>query len=225
MLNLILADTELETVPSKISSDKSIQRRARKRGRRGEELILDSNYHHRPMRKLQDNKRRGRPDIAHVCMLTALDSPLNHEGFLNFCVHTRHEKIIDIDPETRIPRSYNRFIGLVEQLFLTGGVPPDNPLMELKNMTLAEKVKEIGAEKVIAFSKKGKSSNKREMFGGIEKDGDICAIVGGFPHGNFLSNVAELSDEIIKIYEETLDAVTVLAHVIQFYEEEYLSLG
>lgn len=46
-------------------------------------------------------------------------------------------------------------------------------------------------------------------------------IIGGFPHGDFLSDVESLSDEIIKIYPESLDAVSAITHMIQFYEEEY----
>lgn len=221
MLHLILADSELETVPPKISSDKSLQRKAQRRGRRATELILDSNYYHKPMRQLKDSERRGRPDIVQVCMLAALDSPLNREGLLKLHVHTRHNKIIGIDPETRIPRSYNRFIGLMEQLFLTGGVPPDEPLMKLQDMTLAERLKEIEAKRIIALSKRGNKFEKEDLFQGLKKKDDFCAIIGGFPHGEFLSDVDKLSDEMIRIYPETLDAITAVTHMIQFYEEKY----
>ncbi len=222
MLHLILADSEIETVPKKISSDKSIQRRAQRRGRQATELILDSNYFHKPMRKLEDSERRGRPDIVHVCTLTALDTPLNRDGHLNFCIHTRNDKIIDIDPSTRIPRSYNRFIGLMEQLFLIGSVPPEKNLMELSEMSLAEKMEEIGPKKTIAFSKNGEKISRKDIFQEVKIEEDICVIIGGFPHGDFLSDVANLSDELVSIYPDPLDAVTVVTHVIQFYEEEFL---
>ncbi|KXA88927.1 hypothetical protein AKJ57_06115 [candidate division MSBL1 archaeon SCGC-AAA259A05] len=222
MLHLILADSELETVPSEISSDKSLRRKARRRGKRPTELILDSNYFHKPMRKLEDSERRGRPDIVHVCMLTALDSPLNHEGLLKFNVHTRQDKVIKVNPETRIPRSYNRFVGLMEQLFLTGEVPPESPLLKMKDATLAEKVKETGPERVVTLREDGKRISRKKLFRGISKKDDFCAIVGGFPHGEFLSEVDSLSDEKIKIYPKALEAVTVVTHIIQFYEAEYL---
>lgn len=151
-------------MPSSISSNKSIQRRAQRRGRRATELILDSNYYHKPMKKIQDPNRRGRPDIVQVCILTALDSPLNREGFLKMYVHTRNDKIIEISPETRIPRSYNRFIGLMEQLFLTGGVPPENPLMKIQNMTLLEKLKKLIQIKQSLFLKKVKRSIQMKFF-------------------------------------------------------------
>lgn len=136
-------------------------------------------------------------------------------------VHIRNDKIIDISPETRIPRSYNRFIGLMEQLFLTGGVPPENPLMKIQNMTLPEKIEEINPDKTITLSEKGKEIDSDEIFQNLGLEEDICVIIGGFPHGDFLSDVESLSDEIIKIYPESLDAVSAITHMIQFYEEEY----
>lgn len=222
LLHLILADSEIETVPKKISSDKSIQRKAQRRGRKATELILDSNYFHKPMRKLADSERRGRPDIVHVCMLTALDTPLNREGYLNLYIHTRNDKIIEVDPSTRIPRSYNRFIGLMEQLFLTGGVPPGENLMKIYEMSLAGKLEEINPKKTIAFSKEGSRFNRKSIFQDLKREENICVIIGGFPRGGFLSEVEKLSDEIFRIYPDPLDAVTVATHIIQFYEEEFL---
>ncbi len=222
-LHLILADSELETVPEEISSDKSIQKKAKRKGRMPTEIILDSNYHHESMRTLEDSDRRGRPDIVHVCLLTALDSPLNREGHLRMYVHTRHDEVIEVEPETRIPRSYNRFVGLMEQLFITGGVPPKDPLLKLFDERLEERIKNITPEKVITFKKEGEQINRRELFRGLCSEDDVCALIGGFPRGDFLSNVENLSDEIVKIYHDELDASTVVGHVIQFYEEEFLS--
>ncbi|KXA89051.1 hypothetical protein AKJ61_03695 [candidate division MSBL1 archaeon SCGC-AAA259B11] len=223
MLHLILADSELETVPEEISSDKAMKRKAQRRGRRVTELILDSNYYHKPMRKLEDSDRRGRPDIVQVCILTALDSPLNRDGYLRFYVHTRHDKVIDIDPETRIPRAYNRFVGLMEQLFLTGSVPPDDPLMTLCDESLETRVEKISPEKVLAFSKDGKQVSGGRLFNSLALEDDVCVVIGGFPHGNFLSDVEGLSDDLVSIYPETLDAVTVVNHVVQFYEKKFLN--
>ena len=221
MLHLVLVDSELETIPKKISSDEAIRREAGEREKSATELILDSNYHHNSMDELEDKGRRGRPDIVHVCMLACLDSPLNREGLLEFCVHTRHDEVIDVDPEIRIPRSYNRFIGLMEQLFQEGGVPPDSPLMEIRDMSLAEKLDRIDPEETIAFSEKGKKVHGGKVFQGFEPEDDIAVLVGGFPHGDFISDVEGLSDTQVSIYDESLDAVTVAMHAIQFYEESF----
>lgn len=216
-----MADSELETVPQEISSNEKIQKKAQERGKKVTELILDSNFHHEPMRNLQDSGRRGRPDIIHICTIAALDSPLNKEGLLRFYVHTRNDKILDVKPETRIPRSYNRFIGLMEQLFSVGKVPPTGePLIEIQEMTLSQKLENIQARKIFTLSKEGEKIDRRKIFGEVDNGEDICVIVGGFPKGDFLSEVKDLSDHVINIYPKSLNAITAMMHIIQFYEEE-----
>ena len=206
-------------MPREISNHRVIQWHARRRGRRPTELLLNSSLHYQAMRMLPDGDRRGRPDIVHVCLLLALDTPLNREGLLRTYVHTRHNKIITVDPSTRLPRMFNRFSGLMEHLFLTGEAPPERPLLRLENASLAELIERIKPKKVITFSELGQRKLCRELFDGISKEDEVCVVVGGFPRGEFLSNVAELSDELVSIDPELLRAPTVTARAIYAYEE------
>lgn len=57
-----------------------------------------------------------RPDIAHQCLMTLLDSPLNKAGLLKVYVHTATNMLIDVNPKIRIPRTFKRFSGLMVQL-------------------------------------------------------------------------------------------------------------
>ncbi|KUO40205.1 MAG: hypothetical protein AVW06_02725 [Hadesarchaea archaeon DG-33-1] len=221
MLHLVLADAELETVPTEIASQRAIGWQARRRGRKPTEILLDSNFHHPAMRGLPDAERRGRPDIVHVCLLAALDTPLNREGLLRLYVHTRQNKLITIDPATRLPRAYNRFVGLIEHLFLTGVAPPENPLLRLRNAPLEKIINQTKPAKTMTFSERGNRKLHSELFQGISKDDEICAIVGGFPHGDFLSNVTELSDELVCVDPEHLEALTVFTRVICAYEDAF----
>lgn len=206
-------------MPREIANHRVIQWQARRRGRRPTELLLNSSLHHQAMRGLQDGDRRGRPDIVHFCLLLALDAPLNREGLLRTYVHTRHNKIITVDPSTRLPRMFNRFTGLIEHLFLTGEAPPEGPLLRLENASLAGLVERIKSKKVITFSERGERKLCRELFDGLSKEDEVCVLVGGFPRGEFLSNVAELSDELVSIDPELLRAPTVTARAIYAYEE------
>ncbi len=206
-------------MPREIANHRVIQWHARRLGRRSTELLLNSSLHHQAMRRLPDGDRRGRPDIVHVCLLLALDTPLNREGLLRTYVHTRHNKIITVDPSTRLPRMFNRFTGLIEHLFLTGEAPPESPLLRLENASLAELIERIRPKKVITFSELGQRKLCRELFDDISKEDEVCVVVGGFPHGEFLSNVAELSDELVSIDPELLRAPTVTARAVYAYEE------
>ncbi len=219
MLHLILADAELETVPPEIASDRTVRWQARRRGRRPTELLLDSNYHYVAMRRLPEADRRGRPDIVHLCLLLALDSPLNREGLLRLYVHTRHDKLVTVDPATRIPRAQNRFAGLLEQLFLIGAVPPERPLLRIEDSSLSDIIRRIGAAKVITFIERGEKKTYGELFQGLSREDEVCVIVGAFPHGDFRSDVAKLSDELVCVDPERLEAATVTARAIYAYEE------
>ncbi|ELT87609.1 hypothetical protein CAPTEDRAFT_161336 [Capitella teleta] len=57
-----------------------------------------------------------RPDITHQCLLMLLDSPLNRAGLLQIYLHTEKNVLIEINPQTRIPRTFDRFCGLMVQL-------------------------------------------------------------------------------------------------------------
>ena len=138
LLTLVLADAELELVPPKIAGHPALRSAARKRGRPGTSLMLDSSVHHAALRKLPDGPRRGRPDIVHLFLLLCLDSIPNLEGQLRTVVHMRHDRVLHVDPSARLPRNYMRFLGLIEDVFEKGAVPEDRPLLHIENGSLAD---------------------------------------------------------------------------------------
>lgn len=46
-----------------------------------------------------------------------LDSPLNRAGNLQVYIHTANHVLIWLSPQTRIPRTYDRFAGLMGKFF------------------------------------------------------------------------------------------------------------
>jgi len=42
-----------------------------------------------------------------------MDSPLNRAGLLQVYIHTEKNVLIEINPQTRIPRTFKRFAGLI----------------------------------------------------------------------------------------------------------------
>lgn len=54
-----------------------------------------------------------RPDITHQSLLMLFDSPLNRAGLLQVYIHTAKNVLIEINPQTRIPRTLKRFGGLM----------------------------------------------------------------------------------------------------------------
>lgn len=51
--------------------------------------------------------------------MAALDSPLNKAGLLQVYIHTAKNVLIEVNPKTRIPRTFKRFSGLMGILLLS----------------------------------------------------------------------------------------------------------
>ena len=215
MMHLILGDAELELVPKEIQGHPAVVKHAKSRRKRPSNVILDATYHHQAIRSKYgaEAERRGRPDIVHFFLMNAQESILNKEGKLRVYVHTRNNEVIFIEPETRLPKSYPRFIGLMENLLHNGCVPNcDSPLMRMEKMSLKSLVEKIG-EKTIVLSESGKHVDLKSY----EIPEDVTVIIGGFPSGDFLSNVS-FANEVISIYPETLMAWVAAYEVIAKYE-------
>lgn len=46
-----------------------------------------------------------------------MDSPLNRAGLLQVYIHTQKNVLIEVNPQTRIPRTFDRFCGLMGEIF------------------------------------------------------------------------------------------------------------
>ncbi|MEM3445505.1 MAG: 16S rRNA methyltransferase [Thermoplasmata archaeon] len=219
MLHVLLCDAELELVPEAIASHPSVVVNAKKRGKKTTRVLLDANLHHAAMRELEMGERRGRPDIVHFFLLLALDSILNQKGQLRVYVHTRNNELILVDPLTRLPKNYPRFVGLIESLFNNWVVPSkEMPLLKLMpGYTFEKCLSYIPKSRVIVFSPKGKLVSLEKYFREI-KDEDLLCVIGGFPEGDFLSNVYAYADDVLSISEQTLTVWTVLSEILVNYE-------
>ena len=219
MLTLILAESSLETIPKSLWKHPSVIRHCERRGKHPEFVLLDRSYHHAAMKTLKDSEKRGRPDIVHFALLEALGSPLNKEGLLQVYVHTFSDYVITIAPETRLPRNYNRFIGLMEQLFEFEKIPPTGkPLLALKKQRLPQLLQVVKPTYVLAFSRKRKIFTLEDAVSKLSNKEKPVAIVGGFPHGHFSEKTSGLVDETVAIDPEMLETWTVTSRLIYEYE-------
>jgi rRNA small subunit pseudouridine methyltransferase Nep1 len=220
MLIIIFAESALETVPKSLWSHPSVKNDAHRRGKHPRNLILDRSYHYAAMKTLEEKEKRGRPDIVHFALLQSLGSPLNREGLLQVYVHTYGDCVININSKTRLPRNYNRFVGLMEQLFEQNRVPSEGPtLLELKPQTLPQLVQEIKPSYVAAFSTLGSPQNVQNLFLKLQNEEKLLLIIGGFPHGHFSKTTTEQANEIVRLDPEPLETWIVTSMVICAYSE------
>ncbi len=217
MLTLVLADAELELVPPPLQGHPAVRTSAKRRGRSPSAILLDSSLHHPALKKFPDGERRGRPDIAHLFVLLCLDSVLNGQRELRTLVHTRNDEVIRIAPETRIPKNYPRFVGLMEDLFEKGAVPADKPLLTLERGVSLRSLLATFPPPRWAFAESGERLNLWTELAGLR--GDLTAVVGGFPHDDFLSPVGSLCDRLVSIHDEPLRAWTVTSEILVAYRQ------
>ena len=75
--------------------------------------LLNCDDHKKELSKHSRDISLARPDIAHQCLMMLLDSPLNRTGLLQVYIHTTKNVLIEINPHLRVPRTFNRFCGLM----------------------------------------------------------------------------------------------------------------
>jgi len=221
MLTIILAESELELIPSKIISHPAVISYAKQRNKKPKGLILDSSFHHSAMMDLPEGNRRGRPDIVHIFLLNSLESILNKKGKLKIIIHTRNNEAIFVDSKTRIMRSYHRFIGLFEQLFEKRKIATEEKiLLELKkNIPLEKIIENEDYDFIITFSENGKIVDLHDYLTNLKnkKIKNILCVIGGFPHGDFHFDLSKHSDDIISIFNEKLTAWTVVNELLTYF--------
>ncbi|MBY9003331.1 MAG: hypothetical protein KGD73_05120 [Candidatus Lokiarchaeota archaeon] len=216
-LIIILVDSGLEIIPKQIRAHPAITKNLIKRNFSSQ--LLDTALHHVAMANLPNYERRGRPDIAHSCILNALGSPANKSGHLRFFLHTVQDRIFEFNPEIQISRNYNRFKGLMTKLLIEGDiVAKESPLITEIHQNLPDLINSFGNSEVFLSSSRGNIiKDKSELFLN-PKSQNYVVIVGGFQKGGFSKKILNLTDKIISISQYSLDAWIAISRIITYYE-------
>ncbi len=215
MLKLNLIDSELELIPEKMWDDYQIRKIAKSNGKNFKGMLLDSNYMHSAIERYFPgmSNRMGRPDIFHMFLNVVQDSILNKKGLLSVRIHTKNNIIIRIEPETRVPKSYNRFAGLMEKLLVSGKTEtPDGKILMKTQEGTWDALLEKGMKNVL-LSPTGTRTNVAE----ICQEKDLNVFIGGFSDGDFTSDVYSKLDAF-SMYDEELTIWTVAWKIIGTYE-------
>lgn len=217
MLTLLLADAELEVVPPKLTGHQQVVQSAKRNGVLASKMLLDSSLHYAALRNVPEGERRGRPDLAHFFLLTVLESIPNRLGQVRVLVHTRHDALIRVLPTTRLIRNFNRFCGLIQQLFETGEVGKPDPLLKLEpRRGLPGILDELKPDRIIVLHPEGEARAPSALFTEGDRDRHVVCIIGGFPSGDYRSALPP-SAERVSIFPEALTVWTVAAEVLAHY--------
>lgn len=221
MLNLVFVEAAVELVPGDIAGHPSVRRNARRAGKRPEETLLDRSLHHFAMRSLPKAEKRGRPDIAHFCLLEALGSPLNMRGGMATWLNTVDGRTIWVNPAVRLPRIYDRYKGLLEQLLVEGRVPPGGgeALMEVLKLDIAGLMGRVNPTRTVALTSHGKPRSLEELCGELSQEERPMVFLGAYPRGPMERATLMEADEAVSIYPDPLEAWVVISRLIYEFEK------
>ena len=151
-------------------------------------------------------------------MLSLCTSPAFYENKIKVFVHTINDQVISLNNKTRLPKSYHRFQGLIEKLFLTQKIEIDKSiLMEINSSSLSEIISKIKPTKIIALTTKGKQTTIEKLIQPISDNS--CIIIGGFQKGHFNQDTENLIDESFSINNSSLEAHLVASRLVYEYEK------
>ncbi len=208
---VIFLEASIEPVPPSLWKHPVIVANAKRRGKSPERILLDDSKHHYAMKYLEDREKRGRPDIVHQCLLLLLDSKMGRE--VDVFVHTIRGEIIRIDPETRLPRNLNRFIGLMEDLFVKTRIEAEGKtLVELTELSLRDVV---AGRRVLLLREGGRKDDLGKLL-----DEGVAICIGAFPHGDFSQDTLNALHpyRVVSFGPEPHTSLYVTAKVVCEYE-------
>ena len=218
MISLILAESSLELIPSELEHHPSVISHARRLDKYPTEILLDNSWHFAAMKRIENEMKRGRPDLVHFSILEATAIPLYLQDKMKLYVHTLDDKVISFGKNVHIPKSYHRFAGVIEKLYQEKEITTkDDVLLEIEEKTFSELLDEINPSKVLGFSTKGANSTYEK----IAKDmpDDACIVIGGFQKGHFSDLIENKITDLYSVGDESFEGHVVVARMLYEYEK------
>jgi len=218
MLTIILVESSLELIPKQLYTHTSVASYSKKFKKTPSSTLLDNSWHFGAMKGLENEIKRGRPDIVHLTLLSLCTTPAFFENKIKVFVHTINDEVISINNNTRLPKSYHRFQGLIEKLFLTKRIEADNEiLMELQSSSLANLISEIKPTQIIGLTTKGQQITIDKLVNQIPDNS--CIIIGGFQKGHFNPDTEKVIKKSFSINDTSLEAHLVASRFVYEYEK------
>uniref|UniRef100_UPI00358E67A0 ribosomal RNA small subunit methyltransferase NEP1-like n=1 Tax=Myxine glutinosa TaxID=7769 RepID=UPI00358E67A0 len=178
--------------------------------------LLNCDRHRGTLAKAGRDPCVARPDITHQCLLMLMDSPLNRAGLLQVFVRTQRNALVTIAPQTRIPRTFERFCGLMVQLLHKLSVRTADGKQKLLRVIKNPVTSHLppGCVKVAtSFQADGGPVHPRTL---ANDDRPIAVVVGAFAHGSV--NV-DYTEQTVSLSSYPLSAALTCAKLCSAFEE------
>ena len=218
MLTIILVESSLELIPPELSHHQSVLAYSKKFRKIISNTLLDNSWHFGAMKGLKNEIKRGRPDIVHLTLLSICTSPAFYKNKIKLFVHTVNNEIISINNNTRLPKSYHRFQGLMEKLFLTKKIESETEiLMKMENSSVSELISKIKPDEVIALTTEGQKTTFEKLIHQTKENS--CIFIGGFQKGHFNEENQKIIERAFSIHDSSLEAHLVASRLVYEYEK------
>lgn len=192
---IVLADAELELIPDLMRADEEILCLKSEKG--DLDILLDNALMKKSIQKHfpKETERMGFPHIAYLFARMNEESLINDTYPLDYSIHTKHNLIIERGDISGIGAGYTEFKARVEELLVK----------KEKRMALSDYLesRDILANTVVLHPK-----GRRDV---ITND-QLNFIIGGFPEGDFKSNLGNLRKLSIHDREVTVPGALELLH-------------
>jgi len=218
----VIAESALELVPGNLQGHSSVRASARRLGKKPSEILLDVSWHFAAMKGIENEIKRGRPDLVHICLLEASSIPLYFENKLSVYVHTIDDRVITLGRSVRLPKSYHRFAGLVEKMYADGRIEEGGQrLLEIAEMGFGELLEKIKPKQVVGLSSTGAASTYQKLAGEVAEDS--CIVVGGFPKGHFSGSISKHFDRTVSVEKVPLEAHVIICRMLYELEKRIIT--
>ncbi|KAL3994856.1 Ribosomal RNA small subunit methyltransferase NEP1 [Acanthocheilonema viteae] len=180
-------------------------------------VILSSDKHANFIRNQKKDPADFRPDILHQCLLMLLDSPLNRADLLQIYVHTANNILIEVNPQIRIPRTFDRFCGLMVQLLHKLSIRAADSSVKLLKVIRNPVTIHLptGCRKVLASYQASEYMTCRQ-FAESADNKPIAVVIGGFAKGKA---TVDYTEEEVKLSNFPLSAALTCSKLTSSFEE------
>ncbi|CAM9089917.1 unnamed protein product, partial [Ectocarpus fasciculatus] len=203
---IILDGAQLETVKTK----------------KGDFQLLNCDDHINIMKRNGKDPQKYRPDIIHQELMAVLDSPLNKAGKVKIFMHTSKNVLVEVNPKTRIPRTFKRFSGLMVQLLHRLKIrSADGNEMLLKVVKNPMSRHLPAGIRCYGLSHQGTLTTPMKFAESIPSDAPIAFVFGAFAVGKVDPNDHPYMQDFLSISEYPLSGVVAINRVLGAIEDKW----
>ena len=213
-ISFLLFDSGLELFTKSILKEIMKQNLRVSQNQKKLDVLLENPIHGNLLKSIPEgSSKRGRPDIIHTSLLFALNSPIFLENSASISVHTRNNEIFWARNDWKIPPSYVRFRGIMEELLKYGRVPKtgEQILSLEKDISVEDWVVKQKPSAVLLMDEDGVNISLKKLGTILSTEHHPIILIGGYQRGKIQPQYRKLAQNVYSIYSRSLPTWSILS--------------